>query len=447
MTNARCAAAALAASGEAARRDRPAPPAAAVRRADVPALVRDPAVRGTGDAGAALGRHVHRPLLARRRQGRGARARSGRLLGARHRQAGVLRADLDLHRPARRRASASCGAALDALDPRSPPACRSSGSSRPAPRYCAATSPNCCPTIRARARSPQRRARWPSCSPPTDGWPRARPGRRARHRAAALPPARRDWAGTPTPHCSPAPGARVDAVGGCCGLAGNFGVERGHYDVSVAVAETALLPAVRNAPHDAVVLADGFSCRTQLEQLGGSAQHAPRAVARRAPAGGAAVTTGFVPPPYPYERLDDVIAIAAEHDGGAVDLSIGTPCDPAPDEVVAALSAPAAARGYPPSIGTAALPRRRRAAGSPAGSARPSTRPPSSPRAWARRSSSRRCRSTSPCATRRATPSSTRPSATPPTPWARRSPAAGRSRTARSTTSAPRTPRVRCASG
>ena len=63
-------------------------------------------------------------------------------------------------------------------------------------------------------------------------------------------------------------GAEVTAVGGCCGLAGNFGVERGHYEVSVAVAETALLPAVRAAPHDAVVLADGFSCRTQLEQLG-----------------------------------------------------------------------------------------------------------------------------------------------------------------------------------
>ncbi|TAM88559.1 MAG: FAD-binding oxidoreductase, partial [Jatrophihabitans sp.] len=65
-------------------------------------------------------------------------------------------------------------------------------------------------------------------------------------------------------------GATVEAVGGCCGLAGNFGVERGHYDVSVAVAETALLPAVRRAPHDAVLLADGFSCRTQLEQLAGA---------------------------------------------------------------------------------------------------------------------------------------------------------------------------------
>ncbi len=61
-------------------------------------------------------------------------------------------------------------------------------------------------------------------------------------------------------------GAEVIAVGGCCGLAGNFGVERGHYEVSQAVAETALLPAVRNA-RDAVVLADGFSCRTQLDQL------------------------------------------------------------------------------------------------------------------------------------------------------------------------------------
>jgi FAD/FMN-containing dehydrogenase/Fe-S oxidoreductase len=63
-------------------------------------------------------------------------------------------------------------------------------------------------------------------------------------------------------------GAQVHAVGGCCGLAGNFGVERGHYDVSQAVAETAVLPAVRSAPQHAVVLADGFSCRTQLDQLG-----------------------------------------------------------------------------------------------------------------------------------------------------------------------------------
>ncbi len=62
-------------------------------------------------------------------------------------------------------------------------------------------------------------------------------------------------------------GATVTRLEGCCGLAGNFGVEKGHYDVSVAIAEHQLLPAVRAAGPDAVVLADGFSCRTQLDDL------------------------------------------------------------------------------------------------------------------------------------------------------------------------------------
>ncbi|MDO9378343.1 MAG: FAD-binding and (Fe-S)-binding domain-containing protein [Nocardioidaceae bacterium] len=62
-------------------------------------------------------------------------------------------------------------------------------------------------------------------------------------------------------------GADVQRLGGCCGLAGNFGVEIGHHEVSVAVAEHQLLPAVRDAGPDAVVLADGFSCRTQLDDL------------------------------------------------------------------------------------------------------------------------------------------------------------------------------------
>jgi FAD/FMN-containing dehydrogenase/Fe-S oxidoreductase len=65
-----------------------------------------------------------------------------------------------------------------------------------------------------------------------------------------------------------ATGATVTTVGGCCGLAGNFGVEKGHYEVSVKVAEHDLLPAVAGHP-DAIVLADGFSCRTQLDQLAG----------------------------------------------------------------------------------------------------------------------------------------------------------------------------------
>ena len=112
----------------------------------------------------------------------------------------------------------------------------------------------------------------------TDGW---------------APPDLSDVTGVAQPHCHQHAvlgwdadkrmldnaGAKITAVGGCCGLAGNFGVERGHYEVSVAVAETALLPAVRAAQGQAAqgqaahlrnaptVLADGFSCRTQLDQL------------------------------------------------------------------------------------------------------------------------------------------------------------------------------------
>ncbi|MEU9590319.1 FAD-binding and (Fe-S)-binding domain-containing protein [Streptomyces sp. NPDC048193] len=66
-----------------------------------------------------------------------------------------------------------------------------------------------------------------------------------------------------------AAGLTGELSGGCCGLAGNFGFEDGHYEVSAACAEDRLLPAVREAPDGAVVLADGFSCRTQLEQLAG----------------------------------------------------------------------------------------------------------------------------------------------------------------------------------
>ena len=56
---------------------------------------------------------------------------------------------------------------------------------------------------------------------------------------------------------------------GCCGLAGNFGFEDGHYEVSMAVAELNLLPAIRDAGPDAPVIADGFSCRTQVHDGSG----------------------------------------------------------------------------------------------------------------------------------------------------------------------------------
>ena len=64
-------------------------------------------------------------------------------------------------------------------------------------------------------------------------------------------------------------------------------------------------------------------------------------------------TAGWVPPPYPYDRLEEIAALADQLPGGRVDLSIGTPCDPTPPAVLAALGeGGAAARGYPPSIGT-----------------------------------------------------------------------------------------------
>ncbi|MFI9295878.1 FAD-binding and (Fe-S)-binding domain-containing protein [Streptomyces gardneri] len=62
-------------------------------------------------------------------------------------------------------------------------------------------------------------------------------------------------------------GLTGELSGGCCGLAGNFGFEPDHYEVSVACAEDQLLPSLRGAPEDSEVLADGFSCRTQIGDL------------------------------------------------------------------------------------------------------------------------------------------------------------------------------------
>ncbi|WP_459645615.1 FAD-binding and (Fe-S)-binding domain-containing protein [Kineococcus sp. NUM-3379] len=63
-------------------------------------------------------------------------------------------------------------------------------------------------------------------------------------------------------------GVEAEVLSGCCGLAGNFGAEAGHFEVSEKVAEHKLLPALR-AHEDAPFIADGFSCRTQAEHLGG----------------------------------------------------------------------------------------------------------------------------------------------------------------------------------
>ena len=68
------------------------------------------------------------------------------------------------------------------------------------------------------------------------------------------------------------------------------------------------------------------------------------------------VLVSFVPPAYPYDRLDDARRLAADHEGGVIDLSVGTPNDPPPAFVLAAMATPDdadhAARGYPASIGS-----------------------------------------------------------------------------------------------
>ena len=64
-----------------------------------------------------------------------------------------------------------------------------------------------------------------------------------------------------------ATGASVQLLdSGCCGMAGPFGFERDKFDVSQALAERRLLPAVRSASQETVLVADGFSCREQISQ-------------------------------------------------------------------------------------------------------------------------------------------------------------------------------------
>jgi len=83
--------------------------------------------------------------------------------------------------------------------------------------------------------------------------------------------------------------ARLEQLdSGCCGLAGNFGFQRGHMDVSVACAEHVLLPRLRSAGPGAIALADSFSCRTQIAELnsgGAQARHLAELLASAADSG------------------------------------------------------------------------------------------------------------------------------------------------------------------
>jgi Fe-S oxidoreductase len=74
-------------------------------------------------------------------------------------------------------------------------------------------------------------------------------------------------------------GVEAQIVEGCCGMAGAFGFAREHFAVSQACAERALFPAVRTAGPEALILADGFSCREQIAQgVGRRARHLAEAL-------------------------------------------------------------------------------------------------------------------------------------------------------------------------
>ena len=89
--------------------------------------------------------------------------------------------------------------------------------------------------------------------------------RRQARSCTATATTRPSWASTPRSSCWSGSGSTSSVPdSGCCGMAGAFGFERENYDVSVAVGERVLLPAVRDRDDDTLVVADGFSCREQI---------------------------------------------------------------------------------------------------------------------------------------------------------------------------------------
>src|SRR5262249_26444310 len=93
-------------------------------------------------------------------------------------------------------------------------------------------------------------------------------------------------------------GCDVDVLdAGCCGMAGSFGFEQEHYDLSMRIAESRLLPAVRREPDTTIVVATGVSCRQQIAH--GAAGRAFHPVELLRAAVGDASEAGFRPCPPP----------------------------------------------------------------------------------------------------------------------------------------------------
>jgi Fe-S oxidoreductase len=96
-------------------------------------------------------------------------------------------------------------------------------------------------------------------------------------------------------------GMEIEPVsGGCCGLAGSWGFERGHFDVSMKSAELTLLPAVRNTEAETIIVANGFSCKTQIQQsdVGRQALHVAQVIKMAREHGPEGVSTGKPEAPY-----------------------------------------------------------------------------------------------------------------------------------------------------
>jgi len=78
------------------------------------------------------------------------------------------------------------------------------------------------------------------------------------------------------------PGAEViDLDAGCCGMAGSFGYEKEHYEISRLIGEQRLFPAIRAADPDTVIVAPGFSCRLQIQHFTGRQAFHPAELLRQ----------------------------------------------------------------------------------------------------------------------------------------------------------------------
>jgi Fe-S oxidoreductase len=116
-------------------------------------------------------------------------------------------------------------------------------------------------------------------------------------------------------------GVEVEPVhGGCCGLAGSWGFEEGHHDISLQCGEQALLPAVRDADPDTIVIADGFSCKTQIEQSGAGRQalHVGQVMAMAREGGSRAPVRPHASAATRATRAGALAALAAASAGGAL---------------------------------------------------------------------------------------------------------------------------------